>query len=156
MCLMLTVCLLFVVQGAKAASGRDLNTDASLKESDVLPEKLRLIWVCCAHAAVTAAVLAAPSAASQALPRSILQESHWRHTHPQVKPCSGFFKKCSGGSLPISIYTGCASFAAACRLCRTTQPDHNICDACIAAAAQHVRTQSECKLGMPLSRSLMV
>jgi len=81
---MLIVCLFSVVQGAKAASGRDLNTDASLKESDVLPEKLRLIWVCCAHAAVTAAVLAAPSAGSQALPRSILQESHWRHTHPHV------------------------------------------------------------------------
>ncbi|KAL0049173.1 hypothetical protein WJX82_008148 [Trebouxia sp. C0006] len=34
---------------------------------------------------ITAAVLAAPSAGSQPSPRSILQESHWRHTHPLMK-----------------------------------------------------------------------
>ncbi len=90
---MLIVHLLSVIQGAKAASEQRLITGASLEESDVLSEKLRLVWVCCAHAAVTAAVLAAPSAGSQAFPRSILQESHWRHNHPQVKPCSELFKK---------------------------------------------------------------
>ncbi|KAL0028971.1 hypothetical protein WJX77_009058 [Trebouxia sp. C0004] len=72
-------------QGAKAASEQGLITGASLEESDVLSEKLRLVWVCCSHAAVTAAVLAAPSAGSQASPRSILQESHWRHIRPQLK-----------------------------------------------------------------------
>ena len=80
--------LLSVLQGAKAASEQGLVTGASLEESDVVSEKLRLVWVCCAHAARAAAVLAAHSAGSQASARSILQESHWRHTHPQVKPCS--------------------------------------------------------------------
>ena len=82
---------LSVIQGAKAASEQALVTGGSAEESDVLSEKLRLVWMCCAHAAVTAAVLAVPSAGSQAPPRSILQESHWRHTHPQVKPCSELF-----------------------------------------------------------------
>jgi hypothetical protein len=139
-CLMLIVHLLSVIQGAKAASEQGLITIAISEEPEVLSEKLRLVWVCCAHAAVTAAVLAAPSSGSQASPRSILQESHWRHTHPQVKPCGGLFKTCSGGSLPISVHTGCATFAAACGLCRTNWSDLDMCDhpACIAAAGQYV------------------
>jgi hypothetical protein len=112
-CPMLIVHLPSVIQGAKAALQQGLITGASSEEPDVLSEKLRLVWVCCAHAAVTAAVLAAPSAGSQPSPRSILQESHWRHTHPQVRPCSGLFRTCLGGSLPISVCTACASFAAA-------------------------------------------
>lgn len=102
-----------VIQGAKAASEQRLITGASAEESDVRSEMLRLVWVCCAHAAVTAAVLAAPSAGSQASPRSILQESHWRHTHPQVKPCSGLIKICLGQTRFRSVYTAYASFAAA-------------------------------------------
>ncbi len=89
---MLNVHLRSVLQGAKTASEQGLITGTSSEEPDVLSEKLRLVWVCCAHAAVTAAVLAAPSPGLQAPPRSILQESHWRHTHPQVKPCSELFK----------------------------------------------------------------
>lgn len=118
----LIVHLLSVIQGPKAASEQRFITGGNAEESDVLSEKLRLVWVCCAHAAMTAAVVAAPSAGSQAPPRSILQESHWRHTHPQVKPGSELFRTCLGGSLPISVCTACASFAAALGLCRTNQP----------------------------------
>lgn len=66
-------------------SAAAVTVDATVSQPDILSEKLRLVWVCCAAAAVEAAVLAAPVVALQATARSTLQESFWRHTHAQVR-----------------------------------------------------------------------
>ena len=46
--------------------------------------RLRLIWASCARAAIQEAVLAVPADWTGARPGSVLQQSFWRHTHPQV------------------------------------------------------------------------
>ena len=50
----------------------------------VIPSLAR-VWTCCAQAAIQAAVLAMPIVAGQKLGRSMLQESFWRHQHPQLR-----------------------------------------------------------------------
>lgn len=67
------------LQPAPEPLSSDTLTDAS-----VVPSLAR-IWTCCAQAAIQAAVLAKPLVAAQKSGRSVLQESFWRHQHPQLR-----------------------------------------------------------------------
>ena len=46
--------------------------------------RLRLVWASCAGVAMREAVLAVPADWTGSRPGSVLQQSFWRHTHPQV------------------------------------------------------------------------
>ena len=69
-------------------------------------DRLQLVWTSCARAAVQDAVLAVPADWTGAKPGSVLQQSFWRHTHPQVStlPSSRSF------ALP------CLAIAVSCQL----------------------------------------
>lgn len=72
-------------------------SDAPTHSSAATLPSLHLVWVCCAQAAIQSAVLAVgtgtptitPDPSPGAPARSILQESFWRHSRPQVKALQG-------------------------------------------------------------------
>ena len=76
------------------------SSDAPTHSSAATLPSVHLVWVCCAQAAVQSAVLGVgtgapgastptprqdPSTLMRPPGRSILQESFWRHSHPQLK-----------------------------------------------------------------------
>ena len=72
------------LQAATMQSGHSSSSD-SVDPVAMLSEKLRLVWTSCVHSVVQAVVLKGLPASLQSSARSVLQESHWRHTHPQVR-----------------------------------------------------------------------
>lgn len=82
------------VQLLKSGSSQDSSKSAQPHLSSLVPVlaseasgvtgRARLLWAACARAAVQEAVLAAPADHSGRTPSSMLQQSYWRHIHPQV------------------------------------------------------------------------